>query len=125
MKINSMVNRVFWGAATIVLTSILISGAISFAVTKEAITEKTAAILSHVLLSVFVGALCCYHAVKTGKNRMQISLGIGVLYIGMSLLAGLLVAPKSEVKLDIWMVVTVLMPVAAGMISCAKKERRR
>ena len=122
---NIMVKRIICASVALLVAALLISGGISFLVLKEAVAEKTAMLLSQILISALVCIICCYQAIKAGKNRMQISLGIGALYIALSLLTGLLVSSKSDLKFDIWMAVTALMPVVAGVISGTKKERRR
>ena len=125
MKMNIMVKRVIYAAVVLLVAAVLISGGMAFLVIKEALAESTAIILGHILISALVCIICCYQAVKAGKNRMQISLGVGVLYVAISLLTGLLISPKSDVKFDIWMAVAVLMSLFAGVLSSTKRERRR
>ena len=125
MKMNIIVKRIALASALLVVASVFISGVISLFVVKEMLAEKSAAMLARILISVLVCVICYYHSVKAGKNRMQISLGIGALYLGLSLTTGLLIAPKSELKIDIWVAVVIMMAVIAGIVSGTKRERRR
>ena len=125
MKVNVFIKRVVFAAACLLAIAVFVSGGISLLVVKEIITETSAVILTQILVSALVCMTCCYHSVKAGKNRMQISLGIGALYLGMSLATGLLITPKSELKIDGWMDIVILMAAVAGVISGTKRGRRR
>jgi len=124
MKTKTPFKRIVLGALLLAAVALVICGVIAVLVIKEVMTPKPSAILLQIVMMILVCVVCWHHAVKAGKTRMQISLGIGAAYTVLCALVGLAVVPEAEFQFNFWTFGPVAMAVIAGLISGAKRDRR-
>lgn len=62
---------------------------------------------------------------KIDKNKMQWSLSVVCVYMGMSVLFCMVTMPQAKVEIDLWMAIYAAAAAVAAMIAVMKRQRKR
>ena len=62
---------------------------------------------------------------KSGKLRMQTAAVVGLAYLVLCYAAGIILFPKADGKIGLWIVLVILISSLGGIVSTIRKTRKR
>ena len=89
------------------------------------IPESAASTVCWLLNAVFAFGVSCRTAKRLDKYKIQITVMVMSVYLGINILMGCMLYSDTKIHLSIWLAIMAGASVFGGMMACMKKERKR